>query len=435
MTPAVRWHQTLALLGALLFLWAPSPVAAQSWDDEEGSLPVEVHGFLEAAGAARAIDQKIHPNDFLLGEARFRLQLDHYTDRTEASFKGDVIADAVTEDVTIDFREAIVTLHATDWWDVRAGRQVLTWGTGDFVFLNDLFPKDFESFFSGRADEFLKAPSNSVKTSFYSDLANLDLVWTPIFEPDRPLKGDRYVFFNPLATPPQLVGGPLVPFVAVRPSKTLANGEFAARLYGNAGAYELAAYGYSGFSKQPRALIPTLPTPTPTYSRLAVYGASARGPLWGGIFWAEGAFHHSYDDDGGTNPFTPNSQIRGLAGYEHEVLPKFTAGVQYYIEHIFEYNDLLANSPLPAFEPDRNLHWITLRLTYMAMQDNLTLSLFTFVSPSSKDAHLRPSVTYQFTDQVALTAGGNAMFGSDDYTFFGQLEDNTNVYTRVRYTF
>ena len=37
-------------------------------------------------------------------------------------------------------------------FDLKIGQQVLTWGTGDYVFLNDLFPKDYQSFFSGRDD-------------------------------------------------------------------------------------------------------------------------------------------------------------------------------------------------------------------------------------------------------------------------------------------
>ena len=52
--------------------------------------------------------------------------------------------------------------------DVKLGRQVLTWGTGDLLFLNDLFPKDWVSFFAGRDDEYLKAPSNTLRATQYN---------------------------------------------------------------------------------------------------------------------------------------------------------------------------------------------------------------------------------------------------------------------------
>ncbi len=62
---------------------------------------------------------------------------------------------------------------------ITLGRQILTWGTGDLVFINDLFPKDWVSFFIGRDVEYLKAPSDALKVSAFSSWANLDLVYTP----------------------------------------------------------------------------------------------------------------------------------------------------------------------------------------------------------------------------------------------------------------
>ncbi len=47
--------------------------------------------------------------------------------------------------------------------NLKIGRQVFTWGTGDYLFINDLFPKDYESFYIGRDDEYLKRPSEAVK--------------------------------------------------------------------------------------------------------------------------------------------------------------------------------------------------------------------------------------------------------------------------------
>jgi hypothetical protein len=162
-----------------------------------GQEPVETHGFAEVAVASRLLEDPVISDDFVLAEARFRLDLSHFTDLAEFSFKGDLVADDVIDDVVIDIRQAAITLRVSQWSDVRAGRQVLTWGTGDLLFLNDLFPKDFVSFFIGRDDEFLKAPSNSVKLSLYTGPVNLDAVWTPVFTPDRYITGVRLSFFDP----------------------------------------------------------------------------------------------------------------------------------------------------------------------------------------------------------------------------------------------
>jgi len=63
----------------------------------------------------------------------------------------------------LDLREASMSLRPTDDLDVRLGRQILTWGTGDLVFINDLFPKDWNAFILGRDEDYLKAPSDAFR--------------------------------------------------------------------------------------------------------------------------------------------------------------------------------------------------------------------------------------------------------------------------------
>lgn len=393
--------------------------------------PPELHGFVEAATASRVLRDPVQSGDLVLGEVRFRLDLAHFTDRAEVAFQGDLLADRVSEETAIDIRRAVITLHLSDWLDLRAGRQVLTWGTGDFVFLNDLFPKDFVSFFVGRDDEFLKAPSNAVALTFYAGAANVDVVWTPVFEPDRFITGERLSFFDP--STPGLVSAATMgrPLASTLPPTTVGNGELAGRVFRTVGGYELSLYGYAGFIKQPLAFDPI--AATATHSRLAVYGASARGSLGRGIANLEAAYYDSRDE-AGTDPNVPNSQLRGLVGYEHEVATDFTLGLQYYVEWTRDHDSLLAYSPTPQFEPDEARHTFTVRSTYRLLAQTLTLSLFGFLSPSDGDVHARPSVTYKWSDAVAMAAGANIMAG-DEPGFFGQLETNTNVYLRLRYSF
>ncbi len=397
-----------------------------------GQEPVEIHGFGEAAVAGRFLENPVIADDFALAEARFRLDVSHFTDFAELSFKGDLIADDVIGDVEIDIRQAVITMHLSQWLDVRAGRQVLTWGTGDLVFLNDLFPKDFVSFFVGRDDEFLKAPSNSVKFSVYPRPASLDVVWTPVFTPDRYITGVRLSYFD--ASVPGLVSAESMgqPLTAALPPRTLGNGEFAGRLYRTFGGYELALYGHVGFTKRPLAFDPTLDTAT--FARLGAYGASVRGAVAGGIGNAEGSYYDSWDDRSGTDPNVPNSEVRGLLGYERELLANFTLGLQYYLQWTLGYDQLIANSPAPQFEPDELRHTFTLRTTYRFRRETMILSLFAFVSPSDRDTHLRPSFTYAWSDAVRLDLGANIMAGNES-GFFGQLEESSNIYGRLRYSY
>jgi hypothetical protein len=194
----------------------------------------------------------------------------------------------------------------------------------------------------------------------------------------------------------------------------------------------LALYGYVGFTKQPLAFDAS--AGAPAHAPLSVYGASLRGNFLGGIANVEGAYYDSRRDRGGDDPLFPNSQARGLAGYERELFAKFTAGIQYYGEWIQDHDELVANSANARFEPDEVRHLVTTRLTYRLRRETLTLSSFAFYSPNDGDLHLRPALAYKWSDAVAVAAGANVMSGEDN-SFFGQLENNTNAYVRLRYSF
>src|SRR5690606_13481367 len=128
--------------------------------------------------------------------------------------------------------------------DTKIGRQVLTWGTGDLLFLNDLFPKDFISFFAGRDEDYLKSPSDTARVSVFTTAVNIDLAWTPRFSPDDYLYGERFAFWDPARGE---IAAPADPRRADEP----ASGELALRLFRTVGATEYALYGYAGRWKQP----------------------------------------------------------------------------------------------------------------------------------------------------------------------------------------
>lgn len=424
----------ILLLFTLLTFHLTAFAQDEEWDnwDEEDTLPVELHGLLELTSAARLVGDAAQPGDLLASEARFRLDVSHFSDLAEFAFKGDFLADAFTERTDIDIRQALLTFQPNRNVSLRLGRQVMTWGTGDLVFLNDLFPKDFQAFFIGRSDEFLKVPANAFRGTYYGASANVDVVWVPRFTPDRYITGERLSFFNP--TVGRRVGMNLLPtpLAARLPNATWRSSELAVRAYRTLGRYEIALYGYTGHSKQPTAFDPV--QSLPTFAPLRVYGASLRGGLVGGISHAEVAYYDSYDDRDGNTPTIPNDQLRVLIGHERELIANLTLGLQYYLEQTLDHDALLISSTTPEFEPSEIRHLLTSRWTYRLHQQTLTLSLFSFWSPNDGDAHLRPVVERQWSDAVVFSVGAHLFFGPTP-TFFGQLANNTSAYLRARYSF
>ncbi|HOJ68883.1 MAG TPA: hypothetical protein PLH06_08800, partial [Candidatus Hydrogenedentes bacterium] len=124
-----------------------------------------------------------------------------------------------------------------------------------------------------------------------------------------------------------------------------------------------------------------------------------------------------------------------LLGYEQEIARELTGGVQYYLEHMMDYGAY--RRTLPWFVPsrDEDRHVVTFRLTKLLMNQTLTLSMFLYYSPSDQDAYLRPAIRYAVNDHWTVDAGANLFLGNEPYTFFGQFENNTNIYVGMQYGF
>lgn len=423
-----------ALLLLFLCALAPESLRAQDdpwgdedWDDEEQASAWS--GFVEAGFGTRFNADPLLDSPHTLGEIRWRLESAWQPGRYTIGLKADAAWDGIEGQWTGELRDLTLAFTAGASTDFKIGRQVQTWGTGDLLFLNDLFPKDFVSFFAGREDEYLKAPGNALRISRYGPAINVDFSWTPVFEPDVYLTGERFSFFSPLA------GGnvaPDPPLSAIEPEETFANGEFAVRLFRNVEGREYALYAYDGFFKQPHALTEDL---APTFAPMTSLGASLRLPAGPGLLNSEVSYYASRDDRGGSDPLIPNDQFRFLGGYEWEARPSFTVGLQYYLEWTLDHDALIANSPFPQYEADEFRHLLTNRLTYRAGRDRHTWSLFTFYSPSDQDFYVRPAYTFRHSDQWSVAAGANLFGGSEPQTFFSQLQDASNAYLRVRYNY
>lgn len=428
--------KTAAALSGVMWLAATFSFSAEAASDNTKAnrsffhnLPeVEVHGFYEMRAGYRLRKDK-YEKDMSIMENRFQLDLSSYLDWADLKFKGDVSGDLVPEQADFDLREANIFTRPLDFMDLKIGRQILTWGTGDLVFINDLFPKDWQSFFIGRDTEYLKAPSDAVKVSLFSDFANLDVVYTPQFDPDRFISGERISYWN--SNLGRLAGQDAITHTD-KPNRWFRDSEIAARLYKNIKNYEFALYGYRGYWKSPAGQNPAMTQAI--FPDLNVYGASVRGALGKGIGNLEIGYYDSADDRSGKNPRIDNSQMRYLLGYTQEIGKDFTAGLQYYVEQMLDYSRYKRNLTTgPA--KDRDRHLITLRLTKLLMNQNLRCSLFTYYSHTDKDVYMRPNVNYKVSDNLAVEAGANIFFGDYPHTFFGQFQNNTNIYTAVRYSF
>jgi hypothetical protein len=397
---------SLAGLVVIVFSWAPSVFASG----------LSLHGFLQGNYSVNASDENPDGGDFKWAEERVQLKFEGNRDPYHLTIKTDVFYDHIEDASDIELREGYVDAVSGSW-DMRLGRQIITWGIGDLIFINDVFPKDYEAFYAGRPMEYLKKGIDGLKVGLYPPAVNIDVVLIPFFEPNTFPRGE--LFHN--STNPE----------AGEPEVTLENTEAAFRAYRNIGGLDASLYFYKGFFRMPSMSS----NGGFFYPELYVYGASIEGRAAGGIVGLEAGYYDSRQDRGGDNPSVPNSSSRLMLTYKRQLMEDFSIGLQYYIEYMQKYPRYETTLPAGYAKRDRLYQLTTMRLTRMLLHQNLTLSLFVFYSPSDGDYMLNPEGKYKFTDNIWAAVGANVFGGGKEWSQFGQLDKNDNMYLQARYEF
>lgn len=406
-------------LAALLALGLSSSVIAQSddWDDWGEESATQWSGYVEGAYSTRFDRDPLFDERASRAELKGQIEVSHDLEHAQLSAKLDVHADGIEDGLWFDLREGMLSLAVGRRGNARIGRQVLSWGTGDLLFINDRFPKDFETPLAGGEDLYFKAPSNSLRLDWRFDALSVDLAWTPRFTPDRYIDGQRLGFFD--ARSGERVGGrDLIEAIEPRGS------EWGLRLHRRHEGVEYALYAYRGFDKQP---LGADVQGRPSHFRRDSAGFSLRGPVLGGIASFETGREWSGADLSEVAARVPHKSA-AMAAFEKEWRPKLTIGLQLYAER----HDSEPGNASPLNGKSRRL--VSLRISRQALRDRLNLSAIVFHSPDQHDRWLRLTASHRLSDQWLLGASANA-FGGPVQRFFGQLEDDSNAGVWVRRQF
>ena len=393
-----------------------------------------IHGFVQAASSYRLIQPEGCPptqrlaceESFILGEGRVRLELAPRGEWWALNAKTELIYDAVGRDVTVDLREGYLDLRFPAL-DLRIGRQIITWGVGDLIFINDVFPKDWVAFISGLPLEYLKKGSDAVSATAHWAGTSLQLVLMPHFVADTvPEAGGRLSFFDPAAA--------IETRTTDDPSPSIKNTQVGLRASRNLFGWDVSLNAYRGFFLSPAGEVEPGPRLRLFYPPLNVYGASAQGSALGGVLSFEAGYYDSRSDRSGRNPSVPNSSIGLLAGYQREIVPDLTVSGQYYVQVTQNYGAYLKTRS-PAM-PDccTARHVLTLRLTQLLFHQTLRLGLFVLGSSNEGDWYVNPEASYQVTDAISASLGFN-FFGGPSWSPYGQFKGDSNVHAVVRYAF
>lgn len=357
-------------------------------------------------------------------EERAQLKLDASDGAWHLLAKGDIAWDHLGRQDQSELRELYVDYTASNW-DTRVGRQVVTWGHGDLLFVNDVWTKDHEALFSGRPLEYLKRGVDAIKIGVYPEFANFELIVSPTFRESRIPDARRFHLYDPM------------PAVATRGTVKPGQGDVGLRIYRDLGGWDVGLYAYRGFQRTPSMRPDNMTAPTRItyfYPQLSVLGASGSGRIGEGVFSLEVARYDSREDRAGSDFAIPNSQTRVLAGYQFQPLDDVSLSFQYYVERMHDYDAYRAALPAGFPIDQRWNQTVTARWTQQFLHQTLRFSTYASYNDSNGDQFVNPELRYSFNDKIWGAVGAN-LYGGKPGGQFGQLKRDDNVYLQVRYEF
>ena len=404
--------------GRLAFSWVL--LLAPLWARAD----VAFSGFLQQNTALNTVAANPDGRRYKWLEERAQLKLDGGGGPWRLLIKGDLAWDHLGRQDQSELREAYVDYTAGKW-DMRVGRQIITWGLGDLVFVNDVFPKDYEALFSGRPVDYLKRGVDAFRIGAYPEFANFELVLAPSFGASRTPDARRFHLYDPM------------PAVTDRRTDKAGRGDTGLRVYRDIAGWDAALYLYRGFQRTPSMRPDSVLAPTRIsyfYPQLSVYGASIAGRAGEAVLNLEAAWYDSRQDRSGSDFAVPNSHTRLLAGYQIQPAQDLLLSFQYYAERMHEYGAYRAALPAGFPMERRWSHTLTTRLTQLFLHQTLRLSVYASYNDGNGDHFVNPELRYSFTDQVWAAVGAN-LYGGKPWGQFGQLARDDNLYLQIRHEF
>jgi hypothetical protein len=343
--------------------------------------------------------------------------------RFGSRFNTTVRLDAVHDDAVrardVDVREAFFDWAATPALDLKAGRQVITWGVSDYLYVNDIFPKNYDSFFTGGSFDRMKEPVDALKALARTGSVDVEVVLARSKADTLPA-AERF-------TATAATSGALEDDNGRRP-------DLAAKVAAQWAGWDVAAHAARFRSREPRLSMTGagLRFDQPRTDHL---GVSATGNLAAGLGWVEAAVRRVSTGQPGTvvdRQFL-GSAARMIAGYSREVGPDLTASAQLQVEGTTDRGRYAA-SLAPGVRPLRRLTSIVhLRALGRWRNQTLGAGLQAFLG-SEGDSHFNPFLAWSPADGWSLEGGANLFRGQPD-TRYGAFRDDSNVYVLGRYSF
>lgn len=313
--------------------------------------------------------------------------------------------------------------------NLQVGYLKEVWGTGDQIHVVDpLNPIDYYDFVNNdyidrKVAEFML--KGNIPLGLYG---LLELVYVPTFTPDFASLTGRWA----AAETALLVSAIEAGAALHRPeTQSISDGQYAVRLSGSFGRFDIAGTYYYGFFRTPRVELvwitgnPLIGDPPNevnlSYDRLHLFGIDMAGVLAGFNLRGEAAVYLLENPGDSTAAWENKSSIQYVAGFDRNLpISNFNINIQTIGAYYFDVKD----------DPTR--HTVSAALTDSWNHDRIKPEVSVSYGVEDEDWMIRPSAGFTLIDDVELHIE-YVIFAGGSEGNFGQYDEND--YAEVRFTY
>ena len=403
----------------LFILLFTVPISALAQGSEP--LSVDVKGFVDTYHALRSESDY----DWMSSRSRVRGEVTLSKGGAGAFVSANMVYNSIlSERSGLQIREAY-TWWGNEHWDIRAGRQIVTWGVADGLRVTDIIsPMDYTEFLAQDYDD-IRIPIGGLRLRFLRDRWNIELVAVPVasfFE--LPVEPN-----NPWSVVPTGLPLPVQASMGATPARKFENMEYGGRLSMFLSGVDFSVCALHTWNKMPvfstevqagKILM------TGQYRRMTMAGADVSLPVGQFVIRGEGAhyFDEAQTPEAGTD--IPRSGTdNALLGIDWYAGNDWNLSAQYCYKYIEDYE--------PTMNGSQHTHIGTFRISKSLLNNTLSLQSFAYMDLTDGGIYNRLSADYALNDQMHLMLGYDLFHA--DKGMFRMYAHNSEYWLKLKYNF
>jgi len=401
----------------ILLLIVPALAVAQ----ESEPLSVDVKGFVDTYHALRSEAD----NDWMSSRSRVRGEFTFSKGGAGAFISANLVYNSILKDRSgLQIREAY-TWWGNEHWDIRAGRQIITWGVADGLRVTDLIsPMDYTEFLAQDYDD-IRIPVGGLRLRYLRDRWNIEMVAVPVasfFE----LPVD---VTNPWSVLPSGMPMPLVVNMDNTPETRLENMEYGARFTSFLSGVDFSLCALQTWNKMPvfTSFVQSGNiVMTAHYKKMTMVGADVSLPVGQFVLRGEGACYFDEAQTPASGTDIPRSaSANALLGID------WYAGNDWSLSGQFSYKNILDHDV--SMSGSETVNMATLRISKSLLNNTLSLQTFAYMDLTDGGIYNRLSADYAVNDQMHLLLGYDLFHA--DKGMFQMYDRNSEYWLKLKYNF